>query len=31
MYRKMDSSGLAVIGGPGSSIGVDGLLTGGDC
>lgn len=31
VYRKMDSSELAVIGGRGSSIGVGGLLTGGDC
>lgn len=29
VYRKMDSLGLAVIGGRGSSIGVGGLLTGG--
>lgn len=30
VYRKMDSLGLAVIGGRGSSIGVGGLLTGGN-
>lgn len=30
VYRKMDSLGLAVIGGRGSTIGVGGLLTGGD-
>jgi FAD/FMN-containing dehydrogenase len=28
VYRKMDSLGLAVVGGRGSSIGVGGLLTG---
>ncbi len=30
VYRKMDSLGLAVVGGRGSSIGVGGLLTGGN-
>lgn len=29
VYRKIDSLGLAVIGGRGSSVGVGGLLTGG--
>lgn len=30
VYRKMDSLGLAVVGGRGSSIGVGGLVTGGN-
>ena len=30
VYRTMDAQGLAVVGGRGSSIGIGGLLTGGD-